>query len=90
MSIMTPTPRFASYVQDAISDELNKAHPAPVDVMKRRLWEAAQYDHYTKTGAICSMVDDGGLARVDCSQYGKIINPGLAHLTRYYVAVAIV
>jgi hypothetical protein len=81
MDTMTPTAKFAPFVKDAISDELNKAHPAPTDVIERRLWAAAQYDHHTKQGAICSMLDDGGLARVDASEYAAIIKAGIERMT---------
>jgi len=76
-AVMTPTATFAPYVKDAISEQLAKASPEPRDVIERRLWAAAQYDHHTKNGAICSMIDSGGLALVDCSEYKAIIDAGL-------------
>lgn len=81
MDVMTPTAAFAPFVKDAISEELAKAYPAPLDVMERRLWAAAQYDHHTKQGAICTMIDAGGLALVDCGEYRAIIKAGLKRLS---------
>lgn len=78
---MTPTATFAPYVKDAISEQLAKASPEPRDVMERKLWAAAQYDHHTKNGAICSMIDSGGLALVDCGEYRAIISAGLKRYT---------
>lgn len=81
MGVMTPTPKFAAYVQDAISVELSRPQPSPKDVIESRLWAAAQYDHHTKQGAICSMLDGLGLALVDSSEYETIIKRGLFRIT---------
>jgi hypothetical protein len=72
-SVSQPSAHFATYVQYAVSDELTKTTPAPRDVMRERLWAAAQHDVFTNTGAIASMLDSGGLARVDFSEYQRII-----------------
>lgn len=72
-SVSQPSAHFATYVQYAVSDELTKTSPAPRDVMRERLWAAAQHDVFTNTGAIASMLDSGGLARVDFSEYQRII-----------------
>lgn len=79
-SVSQPSAHFATYVQYAVSDELTKASPAPRDVMRERLWAAAQHDVFTNTGAIASMLDAGGLARVDFSAYKSIIDAGLQPL----------
>lgn len=67
-------------MQYAVSDELTKAAPVPRDVMRERLWAAAQHDVFTNTGGIASMLDAGGLARVDYAKYQRIIDAGLQPL----------
>lgn len=79
-SVSQPSAHFATYVQYAVSDELTKAAPVPRDVMRERLWAAAQHDVFTNTGAIASMLDAGGLARVDYGKYQRIIDTGLQPL----------
>lgn len=79
-SVSQPSAHFATYVQYAVSDELTKASPVPRDVMRERLWAAAQHDVFTNTGGIASMLDAGGLARVDFSAYQSIIDAGLQPL----------
>lgn len=79
-SVSRPSAHFAVYVQFAVSDELTKASPAPRDVMRERLWAAAQHDVFTNTGGIASMLDAGGLARVDYAQYQSVIDAGLRPL----------
>jgi hypothetical protein len=46
-SVSQPSAHFATYVQYAVSDELTKTTPAPRDVMRERLWAAAQHDVFT-------------------------------------------
>lgn len=79
-SVSQPSAHFATYVQYAVSDELTKASLVPRDVMRERLWASAQHDVFTNTGAIASMLDAGGLARVDFSAYQSIIDAGLQSL----------
>lgn len=79
-SVSQPSEHFATYVQYSVSDELTKASPVPRDVMRERLWSAAQHDVFTNTGAIASMIDAGGLARVDYAEYQRIIDAGLQPL----------
>lgn len=79
-SASQPSAHFATYVEYAVSDELTKSSPAPRDVMRERLWAAAQHDVFTNTGGIASMLDAGGLARVDHAEYQRIIDAGLQPL----------
>lgn len=79
-SASQPSAHFATYVQYAVSDELTKSSPEPRDVMRKRLWVAAQHDVFSNTGGIASMLDAGGLARVDYAQYQSIIDAGLQQL----------
>lgn len=78
---MTPTEKFAVFVKDAISYELSRPNPAPKDIIAARLWAAAQFDNHIKSGAICSMLDGGGLALVNAGEYEVIVKRGLARMT---------
>lgn len=77
---LEPTTTFRAFARDAVSHELSRPHPAPLDVIKRRLWAAAGFDHYSKSCTICSMIDDGGLAVADASEYKKMIDAELKRM----------
>lgn len=74
---MIPSPVFVNFVSSSVSLELNRAHPVASDILEARLWSAAQYDCFTRSGAIADLLDGFGLAKIDAAGYEQIIKAGL-------------
>lgn len=81
---LEPTAAFRTFAKDSVSHELSRPHPAPRDVVERRLWAVAAFDYYIKSGVIRSMIDDGGLPLVDAVEYKKIIDAELKRISEWH------
>ncbi len=71
--LMEPTPAFILFVESVVNDECCKLYRVPLDVLESRLWAAAQFDHYTKSGEISPVVDGLGLSYEHARKYAAII-----------------
>jgi hypothetical protein len=81
----TPSEKFVIFSQFLVSSELVRHNPVTTDEVKKRLWQAAQFDAFFASGGIPyfrSDVDGKSLADgfdhfVDSSEYEAAINKAL-------------
>lgn len=70
---MTPSETFIIYVQDVIRLESTRPRPCPLDELKRRFWDAAQFDSYVIAKNSAPLLDELGVPREEAEDYAVII-----------------
>jgi len=72
-SIITPSEIFANFVRDMLKIETARPRPIPMDVLERRLWDAASFDSYIVGQNSNPLLDELGLANENALEYDAVI-----------------
>ena len=87
----TPSEKFVVFSQFLVSSELGRRYPAATEEVRKRLWQAAQFDAFLASGGIAYFRSDvNGLSLadgfdhfVDDSEYEAVINKALVPLKEW-------
>jgi len=85
-SIITPSEIFANFVRDMLKIETARPRPIPMDVLERRLWDAASFDSYIVGRNSNPLLDELGLANENALEYDAIIREAKQEFARAIAA----